>query len=170
VTSARATIRLVNTRPARAADAPAIAALVAQLGYDTAPSDVADRLARLLARSDHRFVAAEGDGQLLGWVHVELSESVDVGSLAVIAGLVVDRAHRRQGVGAALMAEAEAWARQQGCPLMRLRSSATRTPAHRFYEGLGYRNVKTQYSFVKPLDARGAQVAGRLVPKVDPET
>ena len=160
----------MHTRPACAADAPAIAALVAQLGYDTAPSDVADRLARLLARSDHRFVVAEGDGQLLGWVHVELSESVDVGSLAVIAGLVVDRAHRRQGVGAALMAEAEAWARQQGCPLMRLRSSATRTPAHRFYEGLGYRNVKTQYSFVKPLDARGAQVAGRLVPKVDPET
>ena len=160
----------MHTRPARAADAPAIAALVAQLGYDTAPSDVADRLARLLARSDHRFVVAEGDGQLLGWVHVELSESVDVGSLAVIAGLVVDRAHRRQGVGAALMAEAEAWARQQGCPLMRLRSSATRTPAHRFYEGLGYRNVKTQYSFVKPLDARGAQVAWRLVPKVDPET
>ena len=160
----------MHTRPARAADAPAIAALVAQLGYDTAPSDVADRLARLLARSDHRFVVAEGDGQLLGWVHVELSESVDVGSLAVIAGLVVDRAHRRQGVGAALMAEAEAWARQQGSPLMRLRSSATRTPAHRFYEGLGYRNVKTQYSFVKPLDARGAQVAGRLVPKVDPET
>jgi len=161
---------MMHTRPARAADAPAIAALVAQLGYDTAPSDVADRLARLLARSDHRFVVAEGDGQLLGWVHVELSESVDVGSLAVIAGLVVDRAHRRQGVGAALMAEAEAWARQQGCPLMRLRSSATRTPAHRFYEGLGYANVKTQYSFVKPLDARGAQVAERLVPKVDPET
>ena len=160
----------MHTRPARAADAPAIAALVAQLGYDTAPSDVADRLARLLARSDHRFVVAEGDGQLLGWVHVELSESVDVGSLAVIAGLVVDRAHRRQGVGAALMAEAEAWARQQGCPLMRLRSSATRTPAHRFYEGLGYRNVKTQYSFVKPLDASGAGMAGRLVPRVEPET
>ena len=159
----------MHTRPARAADAPSIAALVTQLGYDAAPSDVADRLARLLARSDHRFIVAEADGHLLGWVHVELSESVDVGSLAVIAGLVVDRAHRRQGVGAALMAEAEAWARQQGSPLMRLRSSATRTPAHRFYEGLGYRNVKTQYSFVKPLDARGAQLAARLVPKVEPE-
>jgi len=159
----------MHTRPARAADAPSIAALVRQLGYDAAPSDVADRLARLLARSDHRFIVAEADGHLLGWVHVELSETVDTGSLAVIAGLVVERAHRRQGIGAALMAEAEAWARQQGSPLMRLRSSATRTPAHRFYEGLGYANVKTQYSFVKPLDARGAQLAARLVPKVEPE-
>lgn len=159
----------MHTRPARAADAPSIAALVRQLGYDAAPSDVADRLARLLARSDHRFIVAEADGHLLGWVHVELSETVDAGTLAVIAGLVVDRAHRRQGIGAALMAEAEAWARQQGSPLMRLRSSATRTPAHRFYEGLGYANVKTQYSFVKPLDARGAQLAARLVPKVEPE-
>ena len=160
----------MTTRPARNEDAPAVAALVTQLGYDAAPRDVAERLARLLARSDHRFIVAEADGRLLGWVHVELSESVDSDTFALIAGLVVDRSHRRQGVGAALMAEAEAWARQQGCPLMRLRSSATRTPAHRFYEGLGYRNVKTQYSFVKPLDARGAQVAGRLVPKVDPET
>jgi len=53
---------------------------------------------------------------------------------------------------------------------MRLRSSSSRTPAHRFYEGLGYANVKTQYSFVKPLDARGAEIAARLVPRVDAES
>lgn len=37
------------------------------------------------------------------------------GVCAVIGRLVVDPAHRRQGIGAALMAGAEAWARQQGC-------------------------------------------------------
>ena len=159
----------MNTRLARQEDAPAVAALVGQLGYDAAPRDVADRLVRLLARPGQRFIVAEADGRLLGWVHVELADYVDSETYAQIAGLVVDRAHRRQGIGAALMAEAEAWARQQGSPLMRLRSSATRTPAHRFYEGLGYANVKTQYSFVKPLDARGARIAARLVPKVEPE-
>ena len=159
----------MNTRLARQEDASAVAALVTQLGYDAAPRDVADRLARLLARPGQRFIVAEADGCLLGWVHVELAEYIDSGTYAQIAGLVVDRAYRRQGIGAALMAEAEAWARQQGCAMMRLRSSSTRTPAHRFYEGLGYANVKTQYSFVKPLDGRGAEIAGSLVPRVEPE-
>ena len=160
----------MTIRPAREDDAPAIAALVTQLGYEAAPRDVAERLARALARTDHRFIIAESDGHVLGWVHVEAAETVDTGVFAHVAGLVVDRAHRRQGVGGALMAEAEGWARQQGCPVIRLRSSSTRTPAHRFYEGLGYSNVKTQYSFVKPLDLRGAEMAARLVPRVEPET
>jgi len=50
---------------------------------------------------------------------------------------------------------------------MRLWSSTSRAPAHRFYEGLGYGSVKTQHSFVKPLDERGETRAARLVPRVD---
>jgi GNAT superfamily N-acetyltransferase len=160
----------MNLRVARVEDAPAVAALVAQLGYDTTPQDVEGRLRRVLARSDQRFVVAEADGRLLGWVHVELAEYVESGTFGVIGGLVVDRAQRRQGIGAALMAEAEAWAQSQGCSVMRLWSSTTRTPAHRFYAGLGYLQVKTQYSFVKPLGPGGADMAGRLVPRVEPET
>ena len=148
---------MVTTRSARAGDAPSVAALVTQLGYESTSEEVAQRLARVLARSD-------------GWVHVELAEYVESGPFAAIGGLVVDRVHRRQGIGAALMAGAEAWARQQGCGVMRLWSSTTRTPAHRFYEGLGYAQVKTQYSFVKPLDASGADLATRLVPRVESET
>jgi GNAT superfamily N-acetyltransferase len=160
----------MNSRPARIDDAPAVAALVTQLGYEASPSEVADRLARLLARGDQRFIVAEADGRLLGWVHVELAEYIESGTFAVIGGLVVDRAHRRQGIGAALMADAEAWARDQGCSVMRLWSSTTRTPAHRFYAGLGYAQVKTQYSFVKPLDPGGAAQADRLVPHVETDT
>ena len=160
---------MVTTRVARAEDAPPVAALVTQLGYESTADDVAQRLARVLSRSDQQFIVAEDAGRLVGWVHVELAEYVESGTFAVIGGLVVDRAHRRQGIGAALRAEAEAWARRQGCGVMRLWSSTTRTPAHRFYEGLGYAQVKTQYSFVKPLDASGADLATRLVPRVEPE-
>jgi GNAT superfamily N-acetyltransferase len=160
----------MNARAAQIDDAPAVAALVTQLGYDAAPDDVAARLAHVLGRSDQRFIVAEAGGRLVGWVHVELAEYVESGTFAVIGGLVVDRAHRRQGIGAALMDEAEAWARQQGCAVMRLWSSTTRTPAHRFYAGLGYEQAKTQYSFVKPLAPGGAAMASRLVPRVEPET
>jgi GNAT superfamily N-acetyltransferase len=158
----------VMTRPAGIADAPAIAMLTAQLGYDATVEDVTSRLARLLARNDMRFIVAEHDGALVGWVHVEIAEYVEASAFAVIGGLVVNRAHRRQGIGAALMAEAESWARAQGCALMRLWSSVPRASAHRFYESLGYTNLKTQYSFAKALDARGEVEARRLVPRVDP--
>jgi GNAT superfamily N-acetyltransferase len=100
-------------------------------------------------------------------VHVQLAEYVESGTFAVIGGLVVDRAHRRQGIGAALMAEAEAWARDQGCTVMRLSSSTSRTRAHSFYAGLGYRIVKTQHSFAKPLDQSGVPRVDQLVPRVD---
>jgi GNAT superfamily N-acetyltransferase len=159
----------MTTRTATVHDAPAIAALVTQLGYEAAPHEVSERLARLLVRPAQRFIVAERDGRLLGWVHVEVAEFIDSAPYAHIAGLVVDRSYRRQGIGAALMAEAEAFAREHGCAVVRLRSSATRTRAHRFYEDLGYANVKTQYSFVKALDARGDEAARRLVPRVDPE-
>jgi len=160
----------MNLRPARVEDAPAVAALVTQLGYAASPSEVADRLARVLVRSDQRFIVAETDGRLLGWVHVTLAEYVESGAFAEIAGLVVDRAHRRQGIGAALMTAAEDWARDQRRAVMRLRSTTTRTPAHRFYAELGYATVKTQYSFAKALDAAGREMIARLTPQVEPET
>ena len=160
---------MVTTRSARAEDAPPVAALVTQLGYESTADQVAQRLTRVLARSDQQFIVAEDAGRLVGWVHVQLAEYVESGRFAVIGGLVVDRAHRRQGIGAALMAGAEAWARRQGCGVMRLWSSITRTPAHRFYAGLGYAQVKTQYTFVKALDAGGADMATRLVPRAEPE-
>jgi len=47
-----------------------------------------------------------------------------------------------------------------------LRSSRSRTPAHRFYEGLGYANVKTQYSFVKSVDPSGRQDFAAFIPRL----
>ena len=158
----------MRTRIASPADAPSIAALISQLGYDASEEEVGGRLTRLLTRTDQRFIVAESNARLLGWVHVQLAEYIESGTCALIGGLVVDRAHRRQGIGAALMAEAEAWAREQGCAVMRLSSSTARTRAHRFYAGLGYDIVKTQHSFAKPLDERGAALMGQLVPRVDP--
>ena len=95
-------------------------------------------------------------------------EFVESAAFVVIGGLVVDRAHRKRGIGSLLMERAEEWARTQGCSLVRLWSSSIRVEAHRFYEHLGYRNIKTQYSFVKPVAAAGQDVLRSLVPKVEP--
>jgi GNAT superfamily N-acetyltransferase len=158
---------LTSIRIAVESDAPAIAELTAQLGYDVSADDVAARLARILSRDNERFFVAVADNRVCGWVHAVVADYVDVEAFVLIGGLVVDRTRRRQGIGRALLNHAEAWAREQGCSLVRLTSSSTRTKAHRFYEELGYSNVKTQYSFAKPLDADAAAHLGGLVPRVD---
>jgi len=157
----------VTIRPARASDATDIAHLTAQLGYDLAEADAARRLSRILARDDQQFLVADIDGRPVGWVHVVLAEYVDAEAFVMVAGLVVDRNHRRLGIGRALMNEAEQWARERGSSIVRLTSSTTREGAHRFYEGLGYSNIKTQYSFAKPLDSAATARLQAFVPRVD---
>ena len=157
----------VPIRIAQASDAPGIAALTTQLGYEVAASTVAERLARMLAKGDQQFLVAESDGDLVGWVHVVISEFVESGSFAVIGGLVVDRGYRKKGIGRLLVAQAEAWARSQGCSIVRLWSSTERTESHRFYEQLGYANIKTQFSFVKAIGPAGQEAIRGFVPRLD---
>lgn len=158
----------MTIRTARASDAGEIAHLTTQLGYDLTEGDAADRLSRILVRDDHRFLVADVDGRAVGWVHVVFAEYVDAEAFVMIGGLVVDRNHRRLGIGRALMNRAETWARERGCSMVRLTSSATRHAAHRFYEDLGYAHIKTQYSFIKPLDSAAAVRVQTFVPRVDP--
>jgi GNAT superfamily N-acetyltransferase len=156
----------ISIRAAQTADARAISELTTQLGYDVPPSTVADRLGRLGGRGDQQFLVAEMDEDVVGWIHVVTIEYIETGAFGVVGGLVVHRNCRKHGVGRALMARAEDWVRGHGCNLMRVWSSAMRTEAHRFYEHLGYANVKTQYTFVKPLDPGARDAIRGFVPRV----
>ena len=158
----------VTIRAARLPDAGEIAQLTTQLGYELKEADASDRLSRVLTRSNQQLFVADLDGRAVGWVHVVLVEYVDAEAFVLIGGLVVDKAHRRLGVGRALMQRAEDWARDRGCSMVRLNSTAARTAAHRFYENLGYTNIKTQYSFIKPLDPAAAARVRTFVPRVEP--
>jgi GNAT superfamily N-acetyltransferase len=151
------------------ADADAITELTQQLGYDVAASALAPRLTRILSRSDQQLFVAEVDGTLAGWIHAIVAEYLEADVFLVIGGLVVDRRHRRRGIGRVLIEHAEAWGLQRGCRLVRVWSSVARRGAHRFYEGLGYVKVKTQHSFAKPLGVAGADVLRGLAPTVREE-
>jgi ribosomal protein S18 acetylase RimI-like enzyme len=63
---------------------------------------------------------------------------------------------------------AENWARERGVSMVRLSSTVARTAAHRFYENLGYTKIKTQHSFIKPLDEAAAARVSTFVPRVEP--
>jgi GNAT superfamily N-acetyltransferase len=154
-------------RQAQVSDAVPIAGLNRQLGYDVATDAIRCRLATVLERPDHRFWVAEHDVTVIGWVHAVIFQFIEADPFVAIGGLVVDRDHRRRGAGRLLMHRAEEWARDEGCAIVRLWSSAARTGAHRFYERLGYTNIKTQYSFARNLDPADAGWFRGFVPVVE---
>lgn len=136
-------------RDATLADTTEIARLSAQLGY---PADVAAfeaRLRRLLDSPLHAVLVAAGGTGLAGLIGLEHRITLESGERVEIVALVVDIAARRSGVGRALVAVAERWARERGLDTLFLRSNVVRPEAHAFYPDLGFARTKTQHVYGK---------------------
>lgn len=149
----------VAIRPLAESDLPEVARLSGQLGYPASLTDLTQRLAELVsspahglfvAESDDRLFVAESKGEgVAGWIHVRGSQGLTHAPEAEIVALVVDEPRRGHGVGAALVAQAEEWARAQSLPRIRVRCQIRREDAHRFYAREGYELEKTQHVFGK---------------------
>lgn len=139
----------VTVREMSAADLPRVAELSAQLGYPVTAEALQKRFDALrFSKTNVLFVAGDPVG---GWIQVEERQSLESGENAEIIGLVVDSQRRREGLGRALVARAEQWARERGLPKLRVRSNVTREESHRFYPALGFSKSKTQHVYEKPL-------------------
>jgi GNAT superfamily N-acetyltransferase len=130
----------MNIRNATPDDAPAVAALLGELGYTTAPEDAALRIDRMNGLDDAQLFVAADDGSLLGLVSAQVLTGVMHANEPVghITAIVVATRARRGGVGRALIAAIEEWLRARGCTKVNVTSKNTRLDAHAFYEGLGY--------------------------------
>jgi len=97
-----------------------------------------------------RFVAvvAERDGSLIGMaILVERYSPAWVGPLLTIDAVFVMPAHRRRGVGKALLARAAAEALGRGAPFVELMVQ-TQNPARRLYERVGFEPVRGAMTYV----------------------
>ncbi len=125
-------------------DVEGVAALTGELGYDASPSEVRQRLESLLEDELHAVFVARGDGCLLGLVHVGTVKRLESSFYAELGALVVSERARRGGIGRALVGEARRWARRRGIHRLRVRTNVLREAAPRFYESLGFVEVKEQ--------------------------
>lgn len=136
----------------RAGDASRVAELTTELGYPSTAADIEERFAAL---ADHPhdliLVVTDADDEVIGWVHVARVARLQSVATAEIHGLVVGSGHRSSGLGSALVAAAEAWARERGAQRMVVRSRSTRTRTHEFYERLGYAETKRSHVFDKRI-------------------
>ncbi|WP_127903465.1 GNAT family N-acetyltransferase [Solirhodobacter olei] len=135
----------VSFRPARRADVATIVAMLAddELGKARETAELATYLAAfdgMERREDSHLIVGEMEGRIVAtYQHTILHGlSLRAATRAQVESVRVESALRSKGIGAALMADAEARARAAGCSLIQLTSSNSRARAHRFYERLGF--------------------------------
>jgi GNAT superfamily N-acetyltransferase len=147
---------MIRFRDATRQDVPAVVALLAEdtLGATREGTDLAPYLAAfdtMQAEGANTLIVGEEAGRIVATcqltfitgLSLRASRRAQVESVRVAADL------RGRGIGAALMAEAEARARTAGCALVQLTTNRARGDAHRFYERLGF--TPSHLGFKKPL-------------------
>jgi GNAT superfamily N-acetyltransferase len=134
-------------RAAAPDDAPVLAHLLRQLGYDTPPADIPSRLAAIAGEGGVAVVAEDGDGHVValgtGSRHATLHAGAQV---AYITALVVDENARGAGAGRALVAALERWAVHHGCTRIAVTSAEHRADAHAFYPRCGFPYTGRRFS------------------------
>lgn len=89
--------------------------------------------------NSYLFVAEDADGERVGFVHLQRTEDFFTGrSNCHISDLAVSPRHERKGVGKALLAHAEAWAREHHCQLVTLAVFPGNENARALYAACGY--------------------------------
>ncbi|WNL45196.1 GNAT family N-acetyltransferase [Dyella sp. BiH032] len=145
------TTSLPAFRTATAADIPAIVTLVesayrgdsGRLGWTT-ESDLldgrrtdAEGVAALLDQADSVILLAERDGELLACCHVERQQEAGYFGMFAVNPLL-----QNGGIGKALLAEAERYAREQWqCLAMRMTVIEQRAELIEWYERRGYQRT-----------------------------
>jgi ribosomal protein S18 acetylase RimI-like enzyme len=85
------------------------------------------------------FVAEDDDGTRVGFIHLTTADDYySASTTAHVADIVVVSEAGGAGVGTALLAHAEAWARERGFALLTLNVFAANERARRLYTRVGF--------------------------------
>jgi GNAT superfamily N-acetyltransferase len=135
---------MATVRQASEADIPRILELYEVLTgerHDLTQHETGPLFNEISAMPGHELLVAEEEGIVVGSMVLLIVPNLSHGALpwAMVENLVVDPAHRRRGIGRALMDYARDRAREAGCYKMQLLSNTKRKEAHRFYKKLGFK-------------------------------
>jgi len=140
----------IRIRAAKLSDAPELAALMWELGYETASDEMRVRLKSILRDAHYSTFVAKIGKELCGMIGTLTHTSHEHNDLSgKIVALVVSKEQRRGGVGRALIAAAERDFAKRNVTRVTLTKRFERDVAHRFYEALGY--SRTGFRFAKNL-------------------
>jgi len=140
---------VLSVRPATAVDAGALSALLGQLGGVSL--DAAEVTANLAAarKAKAAMLVAELEGIVgcCGWAVVPTIQRGPIGRLTL---LLVDKGHRRKGVGTAMLVAAEKALAKAGCRQIEAMSDIMINNSHNFFRSLTFEQAS--YRFVRDID------------------
>lgn len=157
----------VSIRPAAPADLPAIGRLGALLVRTHYDFDT-DRFMAATSRTEHAYASflgtqldepniiilvAERDGEVIGYTYagVEGNDYMSLrGPAGVLYDIVVDPAHRGQGVGRMLLDATIDALKARGAPRVVLSTAERNAPAQRLFDRAGFR--RTMIEMTRELD------------------
>ena len=141
-------------RPGRVEDANALIRMRRSLWPDSSADEVLPLLAGRLPRSYSVLVAERTDGGLAGFVEVGVREYADgcgEGPVAYLEGIWVDPAHRRQGLGRALVRAAMAWGAARGLAELASDTAPENLASQAFHEAEGFEEVGRAILYRRPI-------------------
>lgn len=120
------------------ADAPAVAALLSELGHPTAGPAIPERLETVEREGGAALLAVSEAGAALGLITLAAPAVLHArGPVGLITALVVTDAARGRGVGRRLVDAGKRWAAARGCVRLTVTSGEHRAAAHVFYPACG---------------------------------
>jgi GNAT superfamily N-acetyltransferase len=147
---------MIRWREAKREDVPAIVALLTEdaLGATRESDDMAAYYAAFDAMSyeyGNSLIVGEADGRVVATYQLTFITGLSLRATrrAQVESVRVTERLRSEGVGAALMRDAEMRALHEGCSLLQLTADKSRDGAHRFYERAGF--TPTHIGFKKPI-------------------
>ena len=122
-------------------DLEPLAALYKQFwGEDSSLEAMRATFARMRSNPGYLLLGAKRGRRLVGSVMGIVCDELygQCRPFMVVEDVIVDREHRRRGIGSALMRSLEQRAAAAGCGYLLFVTDAQRTVAQRFYASLGY--------------------------------
>ena len=139
----------VNIIRINATDYKEVNLLNQELGHSYPIEKVRVRIEHIIENTNDIILVAEKGDEVIGYIHGSPYELLYSDSLLNVLGFVVKEKFRNIGIGNMLLANLEAWAKENNYCGIRLVSGIERLNAHRFYLNHGYTNRKDQKNFIK---------------------
>ena len=136
----------MRIRQATVEDRGVIAQLMTQLmevggyeGWQVSPEQIEESLRKMADNDAYQVLLAEDEGQVVGLLSLSFRYTIfHPAPSALIDELVVERGHRRQGVGQRLMVDAIERCRAAGCCEIEVSTERSNEAAQEFYRQHGF--------------------------------
>lgn len=136
----------LKIRTAEPIDAESLVSLSRELGYLVTPDKIISKL-KSISNNDEEEVFVAQYEDVIGWMHIALSEPLESPGFVEIKGIVVNEQYRGRGIGTELINTAVEWAKDKKCGKLRVRTNIKRTETRKYYKKAGFDSKKIQEVF-----------------------